>query len=364
LITHNAKRIILVARHTPNEKTQAAIKILEGQHVEIIVKQVDVSNRNAVEELIKSLHSETYPLKGIFHLAGIIDDAPIDKQTVTSFANVFSAKALSAMNLHEIILNENIILDYFVLFSSMASLNGSMAQSNYATANSFLDGLAELRHQHGLNALSINWGPWREAGMAADLVKLHERQGIKPLKIEEGLAALDYLLKQNLSRVGVIKADWRRMSENMLQVPSWLTELFAPKGPSLLLQQLQALSPEEREVLLKEAIMQEVRTVLGLSSHQIIDENKGFFEMGMDSLMALELKNRLQGLIGQTLPNTWVFDYPNIGANLKGIIKLLGWEKLEESPLKQQVDKLNDTEIMQAIDTLFIKKQDASNDPK
>ncbi|MFI4955263.1 MAG: SDR family NAD(P)-dependent oxidoreductase, partial [Gammaproteobacteria bacterium] len=353
---HGAKRVILTSRSAPGEKARDTIKVLENQGVEIIIKQIDVSNKKAVEDLIKYTHNRIYPLKGIFHLAGTIADAPIDKQTAESFAQVFAPKALGAKYLHEITQKKNIKLDYFVLFSSMASLNGSPAQSNYATANSFLDALAELRYQEGLNALSINWGPWREVGMAADLVAMHERQGMKPLKLNEALAALTYILKQDPVQVGVIHADWKRVSERMTQVPTWLKDLVEQKGESAFIQQLQVLTQAQRETLLKEAITQEVRKVLGLSSQQPIDENKGFFDMGMDSLMALELKNRLQGLIDQPLPNTWIFDYSNISANYIALTKLLGLEEIEKSPLMQKMDKLNDKEIMQAIDKLFNKK--------
>ena len=239
-------------------------------YVEIV--KSDVSEKIQVEELIRIGNQEEYPLKGIFHAAGINDDAPIDKQTPERFEKVFAAKGKGAWFLHE--LTQSISLDYFVLFSSIASSQGSPAQSNYATANSLLDGLAQYRYQLGLPALSINWGPWRDVGMAKELVASHERQGLRPLNTKQALDAFSYALKQNLHHISIMSINWKRLSEQLALIPSWLTALTEKKQVSALIKRLTESAPEQREIILSAAITSEVKKILGLSLMQPLDEVK------------------------------------------------------------------------------------------
>ncbi|MFI4954278.1 MAG: SDR family NAD(P)-dependent oxidoreductase [Gammaproteobacteria bacterium] len=323
LSERGAGKIILVARSEPNAAAKAVLTELKARGTQVSTYQVDISIKKEVKKLLTHITSEDFPLKGIFHAAGSIDDSPLDKQTKERFEKVFAPKSLGAWYLHELTQEQHITLDHFVLFSSIASLNGSPAQSNYATANSFLDGLAQWRQQQHLTALSINWGPWAQVGMAKGLVTTHQRRGLIPFKTQEGIQALDYALHQNVAELEMVHSNWQRMSESFMQIPSWLNVLLERKPESVLLKQLQAAPQEQREAILKSAISQEIRQVLGLSADQTIDENKGFFEMGMDSLMALELKNRLQALINKPLSNTIAFDYPSVADICSSLLTLL-----------------------------------------
>ena len=236
-------------------------------------------------------------------------------------------------------------LDYFVLFSSIASLNGSPGQSNYAAANSFLDALATYRQQQGLMGTSINWGPWRDVGMAKDLVSIHERQGMKPLRSEDALIALTYALKQSLPQMGIINADWNKIHESISTLPSWLDKLVEQKSTSDFIKTLQGSSTERREALLKQAVIQALQKVLGQT--QALDESKGFFEMGMDSLMALELKNHLQAFLGISLSNTLVFDYPTLNTLIPYLAGIL---KITELPtVKSQIQYLSQSDPIAII---------------
>ena len=163
LSEHGAGRIILAARREPDEATK---KIMAQMSATVTSFQADVGETEQVKQLIDFCDDEKFPLQGIFHAAGLIADALLDKQTNESFEKVFAPKAKGAWNLHHVTQEKNITLAYFVMFSSIASLNGAPSQSNYATANSFLDALALYRHQQGLTALSINWGSWAQVGMA------------------------------------------------------------------------------------------------------------------------------------------------------------------------------------------------------
>ncbi|MFI4954386.1 MAG: SDR family NAD(P)-dependent oxidoreductase, partial [Gammaproteobacteria bacterium] len=338
LSEHGAKHIILAARHAPSDKAKDVIVALQARGVEVSIEACDVSQEKQVQALCKK-----YVLKGIFHTAGVIEDVPLDKQTPKSFAKVFAAKAQGAWYLHQATQKMN--LDYFVLFSSIASLNGSVAQANYATANSFLDALAQYRAQHGLKAQSIQWGPWREVGMAKDLIFSHERQGMKPFSNQEALKGLTQALKQDSIQLGIINASWKVVGESLGQVPSWLEALVDKKLDSSFIQALQSTPIEQREGLLKQVIIQEVKKVLG--QMQMLDEKLGFFEMGMDSLMSLELKNRLQGLIGQPLSNTLAFDYPTIDTLVSYLASVL---KIKELPqVKSTIQYISSSEPIAVI---------------
>jgi len=329
LSEHGAKRIILVSRNQPNAASKAFIEKIQAQGVTVIIKSADVSDKLQVKQLIKEAHCKEFPLKGIFHAAGVIDDAPIDKQTPELLKKVFAAKAQGAWYLHEVTQLLNIKLDYFVLFSSFASLMGSPGQSNYSSANSFLDGLAQYRQQHHLPGLSINWGSWGEVGMAMNLVGEHQRRGIIPLKTKEGLNALDYALHQTTVELGIIHINWQKAGEQMLQSPSWLDNLLDQKQESTLIKQLKETPVHEQEALIKLAISNEIRKVLGLTNQQIINDQQGFFEMGMDSLMALELKNRLQAMLNLPLSNTLIFEYSTIAKITEHLLmQLRSGEKL------------------------------------
>jgi len=328
LAEHGAKKITLVSRNQPSDKAKAAISALQSKGIDIIIYHADVTDKYQIEQLINETHSKKHPLKGVFHAAGVIDDAPIDKQTEQRFKNVFAAKAQGAWYLHEITVVKHIVLDYFVLFSSIASLNGSPAQSNYAAANSFLDALAHYRHLHDLCAQAINWGPWRDVGMAKDLIANHERQGLKPFTSKEGLQALTYGLKQNYFQLSLVNCHWKLFGDSLIQIPSWLCKLVDKEETITFIEQLQNVPKEQREALLKNTIIHELRKVLGLMSHQTIDELKGFFELGMDSLMSLELKNRLQNIFGQSYSNTLLFDYPTVDKLMAFIADRLDIKKL------------------------------------
>jgi len=205
---------------------------------------------------------------------------------------------------------------------------GAPGQSNYAAANSFLDGLAIYRQQQGLKAHSINWGSWAEVGMASHLVTSHQRQGLMPFSTEQALFALDYALHQSTAQLGIIHVDWNKMSEHMPEIPSWVDTLLEQKQESALIKELTTAPKEQRSILLTAAIMQEIKKSLGFSENKSLSVQQGFFELGMDSLMALEFKNRLQALVGLSLENTIVFNYPNTAEISAHINKLLFPEDL------------------------------------
>jgi hypothetical protein len=229
------------------------------------------------------------------------------------------------------------------MFSSIASSLGSPGQANYSAANAFMDALCEYRKKQGLPAHSLSWGPWAEVGMAKALVSRHAKSGLLGLKPKEGMRALETALLSNEAHITIANIHWKNYLKTLIEAPSWL-EAFAADTTSkeFLSAQLEAVPASERGALVKSYVTDVVRSVLGLSASQAIDEKKGFFDMGLDSLMAIELKNRLQVGLGKAaiLATTAVFDHSSIEGMAIYLCRLLGLENLEavseENALKQQ----------------------------
>ncbi len=182
---------------------EAALAALRAQGIDVAVKCLDVSDKGALRQIIGELK---LPIRGVVHAAGVLADATIANLNEESLRAVLTPKVAGAWNLHKVL--QRIPLDFFVLFSSFASVLGSPGQANYAAANAFLDGLAHYRNSLGLPALSINWGPWDSAGMAAN----SRFDGIRPLGPAVALQALEKLLRSGRSgQVAVAAVDWGRL---------------------------------------------------------------------------------------------------------------------------------------------------------
>jgi len=271
-------------------------------------------------------------LRGVIHAAGTLDDGLLQQQTWARFERVLAPKALGAWNLHE--QTREMPLDFFVLFSSATTLLGSAGQSSYAAANAFLDGLAAHRQASGLPGVSIAWGAWDGPGMASRLGERERRlwadQGISALQAEQALQDLGSLLASSSPLAAVISVNWDKFVK---QYPTGgeapvLSELarearLKPQDDEdsaervKLLRKLEAASPARRIEILAEYVRGLVAAVLGYDSSSLLDPNQGFFEIGMDSLMAVDLQRRLQTGLGVTLSSTVGFDHPTVEALAK-----------------------------------------------
>ncbi|MGI9430247.1 MAG: type I polyketide synthase, partial [Bythopirellula sp.] len=192
LAERGAGQVVLVSRRDSDESTRAFLDSIEQLGCQVIVHAANISVAADVEKLISRFGGELLPLAGVVHAAGVLDDGLLTDQNWQRFEKVLAAKVVGAQLLHDF--TQDKPLDFFILYSSVAAVLGSPGQSNYATANAYLDGLAWHRRAHGLPALSINWGPWTE-GMAADeqIVKRLALQGITPLTVAEAHDAMEKL---------------------------------------------------------------------------------------------------------------------------------------------------------------------------
>jgi NAD(P)-dependent dehydrogenase (short-subunit alcohol dehydrogenase family)/SAM-dependent methyltransferase/aryl carrier-like protein len=329
LAERGAGRLVLMGRTGPSETAERAIRAMTERGTDVLVVQADVADRGAIASVIDRLQSDGTPLRGIVHSAGTIDDGVLLHQNWDRFRTVMAAKVHGSWNLH--VLTRALPLDFFVLFSSSASLFGPPGQGNHAAVNAFVDALAHHRRVHGLPGASINWGPWSQVGAAArgGVVDRSELHGLGAIDPDQGLLLLEHVMRAAPAQVGVLPIDWGRLSEAMSTgaVPARLRHLArlggdratsavaqtAAPSPSIL-EQLEQTPPHRRAALVLAHVAGQASQVLGLDSAASLDPQEGLRHLGLDSLMALELRNRLQRSVGQPLRSTLAFDYPTIDA--------------------------------------------------
>ncbi|MBX9638742.1 MAG: type I polyketide synthase, partial [Mycobacteriaceae bacterium] len=311
--------IVLTSRHLPDTEAQQAIDaITERYRCRIHIFGADVGDESQVAELLARIRAELPPLAGVAHLAGLLDDALLPQQSLERFRTTLAPKAFAAWHLHR--LTENDDLDFFIMYSSISSVLGSPGQANYAAANALLDGLVADRNAQGLTATSVNWGPWAEGGMAAShaaRVNLGA-QGLIPLDPTAALSALGELFADGAAQATVIKANWQRTAKVLGGSRPAILDYVLPsaaaatRGDSELLRQLQEIPESQRTDFLTEYLQQEVQSFLRLAQPPAATSR--FLDLGTDSLMAVELRNRLLGQFGGalTISATAVFDYPTI----------------------------------------------------
>ncbi|ARV59084.1 polyketide synthase [Nostocales cyanobacterium HT-58-2] len=313
LVEQGAKHLVLTGRSGVKQAANEVIKQLEHSGAKVSVINADISD----QEDVKKILSECPNLRGIVHTAGVLDDGLLTEQTPMRFKKVMASKVQGAWNLH--VLTQGVPLDFFVCFSSAASLVGNAGQSNYAAANAFLDALAHYRRSQGLPSLSINWGPWGEVGMAATLASRLKAQGWGIIGTEQGLQALDHLVKnEDSAQVGVLPMNWskflERLPENRPFFENFQTVVKPSEERPALLSQLKATLAHERRTILMEHIRSAIRNVIGLNASTRIEPRQSLFDLGLDSLMAVELRNYLEKSVECSLRSTLLFDYPTLEA--------------------------------------------------
>jgi len=311
--------IVLTSRHLPDTEAQQAIDaITERYRCRIHIFGADVGDESQVAELLNRIRAELPPLAGVAHLAGLLDDALLPQQSLERFRTTLAPKAFAAWHLHRLTKNDD--LEFFIMYSSISGVLGSPGQANYAAANALLDGLVAERNAQGLTATSVNWGPWAKGGMAAShaaRVNLGA-QGLIPLEPTAALSALGEVFAEGTGQATVIKANWQRTAKVLGGSRPAILDYVLPsavaatQGDSELLRQLHEIPEGQRADFLTEYLQQEVQSFLRLAQPPAATSR--FLDLGTDSLMAVELRNRLLGQFGGqlTISATAVFDYPTI----------------------------------------------------
>jgi short-subunit dehydrogenase/acyl carrier protein len=294
-------------------------EITERHKCRVHVFSADVGDESEVASLLKRVRAELAPLGGVVHLAGVLDDALLSQQSVERFRTALAPKAFGAYHLDRLTVDDD--LDFFIVSSSVSALFGSPGQSNYATANALLDGLVAKRRSKGLPATGVNFGPWAQGGMASSEAATANigAQGLIPLEPSAALSALAEVVANGTGQATVIKANWQRAAKVLGSSRPPILDLVLPSaagevtGDSEMLKQLQEIPVAQRAGFVTEFLQREVQNFLRLAGPPAASSR--FLDLGTDSLMAIELRNRLHSQFGGafTINATAVFDYPTIG---------------------------------------------------
>lgn len=356
LVDGGARHLVLIGRRGLPERESweslshesqtwtriSEVRALEDAGATVLVYQGDVADSTRMHSIFEEVRQTQPPLLGIVHAAGASMPAPLAEVTPDALLSVMRPKVEGAWVLHQ--LTRDLSLDFLVYFSSIASVVGSKYLAHYAAANHFLDALAHHRHALGLPAMSINWGPWADVGMtSAEERLMMARVGMNAMAPELAVGYLGELLRTDVTQVVVAHVDWSRfipvhdakglrplLTQMRSRLPGICEQIPGEEPP--LVKRLLAASAVDRHDLLVAYLQGEVASVLGLDPALQVDPRQGFFEMGLDSLMAIDLKKRLEVSLGQPLPSTVAFEFPCIVALAGHLAKEIRSPESESTP--------------------------------
>ncbi|NYV75823.1 beta-ketoacyl reductase, partial [Streptomyces sp. UH6] len=289
----------------------------------------DATDRDALTALADTLRADGTPVRAVVHTAGVGQATALAAMTRAELAEVMDAKVTGAANLHAVFADAD--LDAFVLFSSIAATWGSGWQGGYAAANTYLDALAEQRRARGLAATSVAWGPWAGGGLAqGEAVEQLERRGLTLMDPDVAIAAMEQALTLGDPCTTVAEVAWEKFAPSFtaMRPSALLGELYDPRrgtaadGPSpsgeaeedtseAFRRQLLSVPADEQSRLLQELVQAEAARVLGHTSAHAVEADRAFRDLGFDSVMGIELRNRLNDKTGLDLESTIVFDEPS-----------------------------------------------------
>lgn len=350
LASQGAKYIALLGRRVPPDERLTEIANSLNSQVTIIPLSADIADPESLEKAFVHLQQNYPPIGGIIHTAGILEDAPIYAQKWENFHHVFSPKVYGSWLLHE---KANTLsdLDFFICYSSIASLAGSGGQANYASGNAYLDTLMKWRKLCGQKGLSINWGPWADVGMAADLsenlIKSIEDKGMKFLKPEAGLLALSKALSSDMAQCAIGEFDWTKYHNSLPTENKFYDEMITKESEKeeskVVAIDILTLPLEERAYQIRQIVRNKLASVLHFDDEQEIEWHAKFSDLGLDSLVSVEFKNVLEKTFKVSLQVTIVFDYPSIPALSDFILKKISDdEKKEKKGLSKLLTKIKE----------------------
>lgn len=343
----DARNLCLLGRRAPSNEAISVIKSLQKQGLEVSVVTADVCDKDALERVITEV-SSTHGLQGVFHLAGVIEDAPLVSLSHHQLDTVLVPKVKGAWYLHE--LTEHMDLKCFVMYSSISSIVGTVGQGNYAAANAFLDSLYHYRKDKGLVASAINWSPWLNMGSQRQLSEEQKQRassyGIGSLNAKQGFQQLDIIMRQVDGHCLPASIDLqqfaKKLQENLGYIPPLYRQLLQQTSPA---KQRQQQAPSEWQLLLRDTpannrlavlqqmLLQEAKAVLSRSD---IHLEAILTDLGLDSLNTIELRNRCVKKLGIDIPATAFFNHPSLTAFAQYCYEQLSFED-ENKPLSEDI---------------------------
>jgi acyl transferase domain-containing protein/acyl carrier protein len=351
MVDHGARHLALVGRGAPGAGAREAVTALEAQGARVLVGRADVSRPDELAAFLAEADRNLPPLRGVVHAAGILDDGLLAKLDPERLRAVMEPKVEGAWNLHAALAGREI--DFFVLFSSASAVLGSPGQGNYAAANAFLDALAHARRAAGLPALAIDWGPWSEVGLAArpDRGGRLALRGIASLTPAQGAEAFGRLLCGVEPQVAVLSIDLQQCFQHyplLAEAPLFASlAAEATEGPTAapFRKTLLEAPAGRRLALLEDHLRHETARVLGLPPARL-DKTRPLGSLGLDSLMALELRNRLEAGLGLKLSATLVWNHPTLAALAEHLARRL------QIPLEEAPPREHDTDLAKRVEQL------------
>lgn len=364
MIQHGARRFILMGRsplperklwkdintfEKPYSRVQT-IRELEQLGAMIHIAAVDISSEEEVRAYLDKFEEEGWPeIRGVIHSAGVANPQLMMDMNIDEFNQVLHPKIFGAWNLHQYFKNRP--LEFFVLYSSVASLIVSPGQSNYSAGNAFLDALSHYRKLLDKPSLTVNWGPWGDIGMATqlDLNKFFIERGLYPMSTNEGLRALQKAFSQNKPQVAVVGADWKRVIEYNYPVgvqPSFLeslcsqiddTESNSGDNAGTLIEQMEALLNREDQIELLSGYLTKMAAAVLRIEQGKINQTQPLTSWGLDSMMAIELKNIMEKECQVSVAVVELLK----GINISNLSKML-YEKMEERFLVTKDEELSE----------------------
>jgi acyl transferase domain-containing protein len=322
MVDRGARRLILAGRRPPNDLARAAVRAMQQRGAEIVMAAADIASPEDVERL-RALAGPARPLRGVVQAAGVLDDVSLTDLAADRFDRVIAPKIPGTWNLHRAL--RDAPLDFFVLFSSAASLFGYPGQSSHAAANAFEDAFAHYRTAAGAATLAINWGVWADVGSATapEVVARLKARGMGVMSPAEAIEALERVFPRT-GQVGVFALDWDAYRARMTgAVPPFVSELAGTASAdratppaarnTALLQALADRSLDEACADLEDYLADRLSAVLGLAHHQRPDADQPLAELGLDSLLAIDLRGRIAAELGVDVPLGQLFGGASIG---------------------------------------------------
>ena len=362
LVAGGAGLVVLNGRSDPRADVRAAIADMTAAGGRIEVVTGDIAEPGTAARLVAAVEDAGLRPAGVLHSATVLADEIVLNMSESAAARVFAPKVTGSWRLHEA--TAHLDLNWWLTFSSAASLLGSPGQGAYAAANSWVDGLVAYRRSLGLPAIGINWGPWADVGRAQFFADL----GFSMITSEQGMAAMELVLTADRSRTGVFSLDARQWFQSFPAAEG--SSLFARLGDSTTVErrgdgriraELDAADPAERPARLASAIADEIRAVL--RSADPLDHDEAMESLGLDSLMALELRNRLEASLGITLPVALVWAYPTIAGLATALCERMGYPPTDENPQTAAPDaepELSDEEMNLLADLVDASELEAA----
>jgi acyl transferase domain-containing protein/surfactin synthase thioesterase subunit/acyl carrier protein len=323
MVARGAHGLVLTSRRGAQGNAAQLVRDFEAKGIQAVVAVCDITKEAEVIRILGEIRATMPPLRGVFHCAGILDDGILDQMNWDRFSVVTAPKVMGSWLLHCATLSDE--LDYFVLFSSILSLMGSPGQSNYTAGNAFLDALTEHRRAAGLPAVTLNWGPWAESGLATVSggrgKVIWKSRGTRYIPPDRGIEVLEHVLRRSVGHAAVTITDWRAFLQQFSVPAPFYDELAkaadlatkrpgAARDPSAARALIDAAQDGERRKLIVELVRREAADLLGGGT--LVDPDRPLSELGLDSLMSVSLVNRLEPALGVVIPMARLLKGPSV----------------------------------------------------